>query len=618
MRQGQRRALGIGAIVALVASVFLLTRGSGERAQRAPAAVAASSAPARMPGTHGATTPELETESTVPISLSGYVLDQTTGDGVANAHVTLGRDDDTAITADTDADGAFTITLKASGRYVVTDVSAKDYLPFSPEWSSSPISVVARAGGRIDDVTLYLRPMVEYTGIVEGNQRARVAGAAVKLVDLRPNEHASDWLRDEFVSDNNGEFKFYAPEGALLEARHRTGSGRGRVDANVAFTRRFVIRLDQAADAKLGVANISGRVVDMNGMPLPGYGVQAVHIETDRMHPRAQVRTAPDGRFEIDGLDIGAHVVWAVCEGCASTRTRVMTGGEVTLTVGLGGAVAGRVVDGKDGRPVQMFAAQLIRMRGTHQIVLDELTVVDHEGRFEFRGLPAGSYMTRAAAQGHATSDLVPASVSENYVAPQEVTVRLRRGASIDGVVVDSATKAPIARARVAVEGSSEFGSSTLPLGASTLTDGSGRFVLSGIAPGARSVRAGTSGYHMALVSGLQAADGGKIGPLEVKLTKAGANEQPQVELTGIGARLESDEGVLRVAEVVEGGGAKVAGLKVGDVVVAIDGEPVVRLGVRAAIERTRGPAGSTVLLSLRGPNESLRDVPVQRRSFRY
>jgi hypothetical protein len=226
--------------------------------------------------------------------------------------------------------------------------------------------------------------------------------------------------------------------------------------------------------------------------------------------------------------------------------------------------------------------------------------------------------MIRAAAQGHATSDLVSASVSETDLVPQEVVVRLRRGASINGVVLDSANNAPIARARVAVEGSSEFGSSTLPLGASTMTDSAGRFVLAGIAPGARSVRAGTSGYHMAMVSGLQAEDGGKIGPLEFRLTKTGANEQPRVDLIGIGARLESDEGVFRVAELVEGGGASLAGLKVGDVIVKLDGELVVRLGVRAAIERTRGPAGSIVVVSLRGPNQELRDVTVQRRPFRY
>ena len=557
--------------------------------------------------------------STAQVKLVGHVLDASTGAGVANAHVVLSGENAVAVTANTGATGAFELALEPGKQYTVSEAAAEDYEPYSREWSSSAITIATGSDARTQDVTLYLKPMVEYTGVVQDMHEARVAGASIRLVDLRPTEHAVDSLADELTSDGRGEFKFYAPENALLEAWHRAhGSGRARIDATVAFTRRLVIRLDQAADATLSTAGITGRVVAANGTPIPSAAVRAVHVETYEMHPRAQVLAGADGQFEIEGLDAGMHVVWVVCEGCASTRSRVMTGTDVTLTVGRGSELAGRVVDANNGAPVQMFSVQLLRRRGTHHVVLEEVTVVHPDGRFELRGVPDGDFFVRAAARGHAISDLVSVSVAETDFKRAEVLVRLERGAAIEGVVLDRSSNAPIERALVAVEGSSEFRSAALAIGVSTITDSAGRFAITGVSPGLRSVRAGTAGYHMAMVSGLEANAGTTIGPLEIKLTKTGMNEQPQVDLSGIGARLESDEGVLVVADIVKHGGASIAGLRVGDVIVKVDGELVTALGVRAAIERTRGPPGSSVLLTLRGPDETLKDIRVLRRPFRY
>lgn len=73
------------------------------------------------------------------------------------------------------------------------------------------------------------------------------------------------------------------------------------------------------------------------------------------------------------------------------------------------------------------------------------------------------------------------------------------------------------------------------------------------------------------------------------------------------------------IVELVEGGGAQLAGLVVGDGIVEIDGKRVTDLGIQGALERIRGPAGTAVLLAVRRVNSAaLRDIAVERRAFRY
>jgi S1-C subfamily serine protease len=156
-----------------------------------------------------------------------------------------------------------------------------------------------------------------------------------------------------------------------------------------------------------------------------------------------------------------------------------------------------------------------------------------------------------------------------------------------------------------------------VPVAARTVTDFEGRFEIHGLSPGRRSLSVSARGYHRFLVTGLEVREDGALGPLEVELTPAAANEDPTLELTGIGAVLAPRREALVVVRVLPGGGAAEVGLSVGDAIVAIDGVAVADLGFTAAVERIRGEEGTTVRLTILRRDEEEEDVAVPRRRVR-
>lgn len=68
---------------------------------------------------------------------------------------------------------------------------------------------------------------------------------------------------------------------------------------------------------------------------------------------------------------------------------------------------------------------------------------------------------------------------------------------------------------------------------------------------------------------------------------------------TGVGLELQPDDGRVGVVTPIEGTPAYRAGIKPGDAILTIDGNPVDHSNVSEAILRMRGPAGSHVLLTV-------------------
>lgn len=84
----------------------------------------------------------------------------------------------------------------------------------------------------------------------------------------------------------------------------------------------------------------------------------------------------------------------------------------------------------------------------------------------------------------------------------------------------------------------------------------------------------------------------------------------------GIGAFVgfvEEPEPHIVLLDVIEGSPAEQAGLKAHDSIFEIDGSPILLEEGIAAVDRVRGPAGSSVMLSIQSPGESIRSVEVQR-----
>jgi carboxyl-terminal processing protease len=68
----------------------------------------------------------------------------------------------------------------------------------------------------------------------------------------------------------------------------------------------------------------------------------------------------------------------------------------------------------------------------------------------------------------------------------------------------------------------------------------------------------------------------------------------------GIGAYVEEIDGEVRIVTTMENSPAEEAGLRSGDVILEVDGEPVTGMPLEAVISRVIGPAGSEVTLTIR------------------
>jgi carboxyl-terminal processing protease len=85
-------------------------------------------------------------------------------------------------------------------------------------------------------------------------------------------------------------------------------------------------------------------------------------------------------------------------------------------------------------------------------------------------------------------------------------------------------------------------------------------------------------------------------------------------KLSGIGSRIGRRDGHLTAVEVFPDSPAERGGLKDGDWIVAIDGDPTQPLSVTEAVDRIRGEAGTPIVLSLRrGEEEEKVEVQITR-----
>jgi carboxyl-terminal processing protease len=73
-----------------------------------------------------------------------------------------------------------------------------------------------------------------------------------------------------------------------------------------------------------------------------------------------------------------------------------------------------------------------------------------------------------------------------------------------------------------------------------------------------------------------------------------------QGRLTGIGVIVDQRSGVPIVVSVIDGSPAAAAGIRPGDMIITVDGQPVDRMTVEQVVSAIRGPAGTTVTLTVR------------------
>jgi hypothetical protein len=380
-----------------------------------------------------------------------------------------------------------------------------------------------------------------------------------------------------------------------------------------------------------------GRAIDGEGRPIGGARVSiSTSSEAVMSAEEANIESDTDGSFVFHARDFSllratkgelfgqavvdqavqiSHELVVVLEMDGKDRSeqlRAAHGGGDEEEVEGSASIRGFVVD-TEGEPVPAFNLMLTRKAGIANRAVAQRAIFDGRGEFQFDGLEPGSYRVHVAASNRAMSS---ADALAEIGGGPPVRISLGSGASVFGKVIDVESQAPLALAKVSIEGSFGGGNSARPMVVSAVTDDDGQFELRGLRAGRRSVVVAAAGHHTKIVSALQIVDGERTGPLQVELAAVAEGEEPRLDLAGIGVILGQQEDGMLVRGLIDGGGAADAGLLAEDVIVAIDGTSVVELGWDDAIQRIRGPVGSQVSLRLRRQSDELA-VVVTRKAIR-
>jgi RNA polymerase sigma factor (sigma-70 family) len=545
-------------------------------------------------------------------SVEGLVVSGVGGGGIAGAEVTFSFGD-TSQTVRTGGDGRFAFAPADAGGYLLARAAAEGFVAFAPEWGDSPISFALRPGERIDGVKLTLRPLCQGTVVDEGGKP--VAGARVSVWNLgRVRQGANNLIE----SDGQGRFQFAPADAVWVAAKHGKRVARQPLPPVLGGRCEIRLRLGPARD--LAEASITGVVEGPDGRPVAGVTVEAVAnpvLEPGASNPFARGTSDAAGRFTLAPLDAIAYTVSAFEGAREVALVRDVRGGRSDLVLRLPrmGRLRGLVRVGATGAPVVSFAVIVTTPRGP----LDSLSVgtfarYDARGVFELDGLPVGRQRVVVAAEGLAPSPPQDVEIPPEPAAAPELSFTLDAGSRLHGTVIDRQSRAPLAGARLSVQGTPGAGTN-VPLASEALTDADGRFHLRGLAPGRASVVATAEGHHGRIVGGLEVRPGADVGPLEIALGPTAPGEAPRIEMIGIGAMLAPRDGAIVLGNVVAGGGAALAGLVTGDAILAVDGYPVAELGMGGAVGRMRGAEGSVVVLRVRrAADGGQSDVHVTRR----
>jgi len=559
-------------------------------------------------------------------AVTGRVVSGGDGTAVPGAQLLLAGEDGPA-SIGTDREGRFHFAPGVPGTWRLIRVTAPGFLPFAAPTGGGAPALRVRRGTDVDGLRMVLTPREPVVvRVVQGDEATPVAGATLRarpgaLSDPDPIEDDGAEGTGQVATDADGRGTLFVAEGAVIEAWHPTlGGGRARVDLAARLTGQLTIALSGGEDAP-GRAPLAGRVFNAEGAPVAGCTVLAEPDPANPAHPASRLlapasgETRADGSFRLMVDDGGTYAVQARGAGGVSPRRYRVRAPVVDLALTLGEHVVleGQVTSAADGEPVPSFAVVVATVRGAveRDVVAAEVRV-DPDGRFRIPGLAPGERLVSVFADGYAPTLERALALSPPTA---RITIALRPGGAIRGRLTDASDGSPIAGGRVELEGGAATAPS--PLRSTAVSDRDGRFVLTGVGDGPRSLFASAGGYHARAVGGV--SPGGTTDPeVEIALTPLADGETPQVELVGIGAVLSAKDDALVVGDVVQGGGAAAVGLEPGDAIVSVDGVPVGEMGFATAVQRIRGPEGSVVRLRVRrvgmAPDGAIRVVVPRRR----
>jgi hypothetical protein len=474
----------------------------------------------------------------------------------------------------TGAGGAFELVVSGPGTYVLSArrssgvVTAQAQVELAPGEMRREVELDLSGGGRL-------------AGVVVDERGAAVIGARVELLEGSPRPPSSD------PTDAEGRFRVVRLEGGVAYRPRVRDGATGQTLAPV--TAHAPIRLHddqtQILDARLvvraGRRHLAGVIVDTAGAPVAGATVIARH---GVLQVGATTSDAA-GAFALEGILAGRYELLAMDPGRARHGRSVQIDAgrdDVRLVLEAAGAFELHL-SGFADRPEVRVQSVLPP--------LDTLTVALEPGATtaRVRDLRPGVYVVSAQAGGEQAITRVQlgagAVVRVQLAAGGSGTVRVLVVDADGGRVAGSRCRATARAGDVPVigAGGAVINARTDDEGTVTFAAPAGELHLACTGPRA------IGGRSFSLARGEAATVG-------VVLERAAAVPP---ELWEAGLELDAHSLAPRVADVLPGGPAAVAGLRPGDLIQAIDGVPVGAGGRLAAAARLAGrEAGSSVALT--------------------
>ncbi|HEY8206592.1 MAG TPA: carboxypeptidase regulatory-like domain-containing protein [Myxococcaceae bacterium] len=529
---------------------------------------------------------------------TGRVSSSLDGSPVPRATVTFFLDG--AHDAVTDEAGAFRFEAPRPGTYELRRVAAEGFAPYEVGAFQGPIRFVARPGAAVSGIELELAPLIRCTGLVYRDDEP-VEGARVRC------SGGDDGLIDEVTTGADGSYSIRCVRMHLLTvAGEQWIQGAQSVGSSLPCRWDVDLPSEPLREPLARERILNVRVIDVRGQPVPRAIVICRSVEPDETsiqqrsrswqgEPGSWYRADESGAFRcgvLEGKEASAFVPGVP----GSERRTAPDTSELTLEVPSVGSLRGRVRD-FDGAPVPSFRVSARSDDGQSY----DRPFISADGSFDLGEVIPGRYRVRADRPGFPSSEGAEIEVSPGT--PAEVTLTLQEGLSVHGVVLDAATRGPIAGARIASPGESSLAAPVGLTRVSATTDFNGRFALKRFVLLGDSLTVSAPGYVSWELGGQEL----KRGEITIELTPTTADAG--TEYGGVGLAWKE---LLVVARLAPGGPAERAGVVIGDRLIRIDGAPLSD-DLQQAVEKVRGPPGTQIELGFDRQDGGELDVTLRR-----
>jgi uncharacterized GH25 family protein len=278
---------------------------------------------------------------------------------------------------------------------------------------------------------------------------------------------------------------------------------------------------------------IAGKVVGPEQRGIAGIELEAMS-QTGQIVSSGWGKSGANGEFLIEGLAEGIYTVRVTATQYDASPLQRVEAGDTNVLIELfeQASVSGRVLD-ESGRGLSNF---VVKARASNDVSKAFGAVVAQrqvrgakDGHFELKGVPEGSYVIEALAEGYSSS------FSDTLTATQgletsDVVVRMSKGGSLSGRVVSSYDGAPITGAEVSTQDNDYIDGQIWDLFASleptastkakVFTDAEGRFSIELMTPGLYQVQVKIRGHSPMAIKDVLVVDGQETAMPPIRLIR--------------------------------------------------------------------------------------------------